>query len=96
MTQNYNAAGEPAEIRVVAFNAGLNILRMDKSPEIERVKAFSESMPNVKFEACANTIAGMTKKEGKAPPIFSKATVVPAGAIEILTLEEHGWSVLRP
>jgi len=53
-------------------------------------------MPNVTFAACSNTIAGMTKKEGKAPPIVSLAEKVPAGVVDLMTLDENGWTIVRP
>lgn len=53
-------------------------------------------MPNVTFAACENTIAGMTKKEGKEPPIVEIAEHVPAGVVDLMTLSEAGWTVIRP
>ena len=57
-----SAKGEMFEIEIVAFNAGINLLRTDKSPANDRVKRMSESIPDLAFSACANTIAGMTRK----------------------------------
>ncbi len=96
VTRYYEGKGEEVEIRIVAFNAGLHMLRTDTSPVLERVRSFGQSMPNVTFAACNNTIQGMTRKEGKAPPITEYAEVVPAGVIEIMTLHENGWTVVRP
>jgi intracellular sulfur oxidation DsrE/DsrF family protein len=53
-------------------------------------------MPRVTFAACSNTIAGMTKKEGKPPPIVSLAEKVPAGVVDLMTLNENGWTIVRP
>ena len=96
VTRHYEDLGETVEIRIVTFNAGLHILREDTSPVLDRVKAFGASMPNVSFAACGNTIETATKKEGKAPPIVENADVVPAGVVELITLSEEGWTVLRP
>ena len=62
-------SGDFYEVEIVTFNAGLHMLRTDTSPVLERIASISESIPEVKFSACGNTIAGMTKKEGAAPPI---------------------------
>ena len=35
------------EIEIVAFNAGLNILRADKSPVLERLKSFKQGAGRV-------------------------------------------------
>ncbi|MCO4846782.1 MAG: hypothetical protein KC448_02280 [Yoonia sp.] len=96
VTRLYQDRGEEVDIRIVAFNAGLHMLREDTSPVLERLTSFGQSMPNVTFAACGNTITGMTKKEGVAPPISAHAEVVPAGAVELITLDEAGWTIIRP
>jgi intracellular sulfur oxidation DsrE/DsrF family protein len=96
VTRHYESLGETVDIRIVAFNAGLHMLREDTSPVLERVNSFGASMPNVSFAACGNTIAGMTKKEGKAPPIVEIAEKVPAGVVDLMTLNEAGWTLIRP
>lgn len=96
ITKNYQAAGEEIEIRIVAYNAGLHLLRSDTSPVLERLNSFNESMPNVSFIACGNTIKGMTKKEGAPPPVVDFAEVVPGGIRELIDLNELGWTVIRP
>jgi len=95
----YSDMGEEVEIRIVAFNAGLNMLRTDKSPVLERLKSVSESMPNVKFEACGNTRDNMAKAEGKKPeeiPLFSESKIVKAGVVSLIELSEKGWTIVRP
>ena len=84
----YESQGETVEVRIVAFNAGLHMLREDTSPVLKRLSSFGASMPN--------TIAGMTKKEGKPPPIVSLAEKVPAGVVDLMTLNENGWTIVRP
>lgn len=96
VSRHYSDMGEEVEITIVAFNAGLHMLREDTSPVKDRLKSFEQSMPNVKFDACGNTIDGMTRKEGKAPPIFAMAEVVPAGVVTLMELNEAGWTVIRP
>jgi uncharacterized protein len=95
----YAETGEEVEIRIVAFNAGLNMLRTDKSPVLDRLKSVSESLPNVAFEACNNTREGMAKAEGKKPeeiPLFANAKIVKAGVVSLIDLNEKGWTIVRP
>lgn len=95
----YAEKGEEVEIRIVAFNAGLNMLRTDKSPVLARLKSVAESMPNVAFEACGNTRENMAKAENRKPediPLFDKATVVKAGVVSLIELSEKGWTIVRP
>jgi hypothetical protein len=91
-----SSKGEEAEVKIVAFNAGLHMLRSDTSPVQKRIKSFGESMPNVTFNACNNTIQAMTKKEGKEPPILPVAEIVPAGVVTLMELNEAGWTIIRP
>lgn len=90
------AAGHDYEIEIVAYNAGLHLFREDTSPVLERVKNFQASVPNVTLSACGNTIKGMTKKEGKTPPLVSVARVVPGGVVRLMELDGEGYFVLRP
>ncbi|WP_340161161.1 hypothetical protein [uncultured Hoeflea sp.] len=92
----YSEKGEEVEIKVVAFNAGLHMLRPDTSPVSERISNFSASMPNVAFQACNNTREAMAKKSGKDVPIFEFAEVVPAGVVSIIELNEQGYTIIRP
>ena len=91
-----SAKGSMYEIEIVAFNAGLDLLRTDKSPVADRLKSMSESISELTFSACGNTIAGVTKKEGKAPPISEYARVVPAGVVRLMELDDTGYYVIRP
>ncbi len=47
VSKYYSDKGDEVEIEIVAFNAGLNMLRADKSPVLERLKSFKQGMPNV-------------------------------------------------
>lgn len=96
VSKYYSEKGEEVEIEIVAFNAGLNMLREDKSPVLARLKSFKEGMPNVSFMACQNTLDSMTRKEGKKPPLVPNATLVPAGVVTLMELGEKGWTIVRP
>jgi intracellular sulfur oxidation DsrE/DsrF family protein len=94
--RNMSATGQLYEVEVVAFHAGLHLLRTDTSPVIARIKRISESIPNVTFSACKTTFAAMTKKEGKAPPLTKAARFVQAGTIRLMELDAMGYFVVRP
>jgi intracellular sulfur oxidation DsrE/DsrF family protein len=96
VSRYYSDIGEEVTIEVVAFNAGLHMLREDTSPVKERLTSFEQSMPNVVFDACNNTLQGMTKKEGKEPPLVPAAHIVPAGVVRLIELNEDGWTIVRP
>jgi uncharacterized protein len=96
VARHYSDKGEDAEIQIVAFNAGLHMLRADTSPVKERVAGFAKSMPNVKFVACQNTIDSMAKREGKEIPVVENADRVPAGVVTLMELSAQGWTIVRP
>jgi intracellular sulfur oxidation DsrE/DsrF family protein len=72
--------------------------RTDRSPVL-RLKSISEGLPNVGFEACANTRENMARSEGKKPeeiPIYADARTVPSGVVSLIELSEKGWTIVRP
>lgn len=92
----YKSKGEDVQIEIVAFGPGLHMLRADTSPVKARIVTFAASYENVTFRACSNTLAGMTKKEGKQPPLMDMAESVPSGVVHLMQRQEEGWSYLRP
>jgi hypothetical protein len=98
LMEYYHSKGEQAQIEVVAYGPGLNMLREDKSPVKDRIKHIKgASFPSaVSFSACGNTKTGMEKREGHPVPIIAEATVVPAGVVRLTELQEQGWSYIRP
>ena len=96
VSKYYSDKGDEVDIQIVAFNAGLNMLREDKSPVLTRLKSFKQGMPNVAFMACENTLDAMTRTEGKEPPLVENATRVPAGVVTLMELGEKGWTIVRP
>jgi intracellular sulfur oxidation DsrE/DsrF family protein len=96
VSKYYSDKGDEIEIEIVAFNAGLNMLRQDKSPVLDRLKSFRQGMPNVSFMACENTLAAMTRVEGKEPPLVDNTQRVPAGVVTLIELGEKGWTIVRP
>lgn len=96
VTELYTQKGEEVDIEIVTYGPGLHMLRADTSPVKERIKSFTESMPNVAFAACANTMAGMKKREGKDIPLLPGMQVVPAGVVHLIERQEQGWSYVKP
>ena len=96
VSKYYADKGDEVEIQIVAFNAGLNMLRQDKSPVLDRLKSFKQGMPDVSFMACENTLEAMTRTEGKEPPLVENAVRVKAGVVTLIELGEKGWTIVRP
>lgn len=96
VSKYYSDKGEEVEIQIVAFNAGLHMLREDTSPVKPRLASFAKGMPNVAFKACQNTIDSMAKRENKVIPIIAGAEHVEAGVVTLIELGEKGWTIVRP
>lgn len=96
VSRYYDARGEEIEVEIVAFNAGLHMLRADTSPVKERIAGFRKSMTNVGFKACRNTMDTMAKMEGKPVSLLPDIDIVEAGVTRLIELSEHGWTVVRP
>jgi len=96
VSKYYSDKGDEVDIEIVAFNAGLHMLRADTSPVKPRLLSFKQGMPNVTFKACENTLESMARKEGREPPLVDNAERVKAGVVRLIELAEKGWTVVRP
>jgi intracellular sulfur oxidation DsrE/DsrF family protein len=96
--QHYRSKGEDVEVEIVAYGPGLHMFRADTSPVKDRIKRLAEgSFPaKITFAACNNTKQGMEKREGHAITIIPQATIVPSGVVQLMELQEQGWSYVRP
>jgi intracellular sulfur oxidation DsrE/DsrF family protein len=92
----YKARGEPVTIEIVTYSQGLHMLRDDTSPVKDEIRELRRLIPQVAFAACNNTKTGMEKREGKPVPIIAEATVVPAGVVRLVELQEQGYAYIKP
>jgi intracellular sulfur oxidation DsrE/DsrF family protein len=92
----YTERGEEVAIEIVAYSQGLHMLRDDTSPVKAEIRELRKKMPQVAFGACNNTKTGMEKREGKPVPIIAEATIVPAGVVRLVELQEDGYAYVKP
>jgi intracellular sulfur oxidation DsrE/DsrF family protein len=94
----YRDRSEDVVIEIVAYGPGLHMLREDTSPVKDRIKQLAAaSFPStIVFSACNNTKQGMERHEGHPIAIVPQATLVPAGVVRIMELEEQGYSYVKP
>lgn len=81
------------KIEIVAFGPGLRLLFADNANK-DRVQSLAAT--GVRFSACQNTIAGMTRILGSAPEISKDAQLVPAGIVRLVDLSSQGYVLVRP
>ncbi|HDZ73201.1 MAG TPA: hypothetical protein ENH55_10565 [Aurantimonas coralicida] len=92
----YSDQAEEVDIRIVVFGPGMTMLRPEMSPVMDRLKAFDQSMPNVSFAACGNTLDSLERAEGARPEIVEYADVVEAGVAELMRLDQAGYTIVKP
>ncbi len=92
----YTGLGQQVQVEIVAYGPGLNMLREDTSPVKTRLSSFAQGMPNVTFDACNNTLEHMEKQEGRKIQLVPEAHLVPSGVVRLMTLQEQGWTYIKP
>lgn len=92
----YGSRGETLAVEIVAYSQGLHMFRDDTSPVKDEIKATREKVPQLAFGACNNTKSAMEKAEGKPVPIIAEATIVPAGVVRLVELQENGYKYVKP
>lgn len=92
----YSDKAEEVDIRIVVYGPGIAMLRPEKSPVLDRLMSFEQSMPNVSFVACGNTLETLAKMEGARPEIVPFAEIVEAGVTELIRLDESGYAIVKP
>lgn len=92
----YKSIGDEVTIEIVAYGPGLHMLRSDTSPVKDRISKMSLELDNLSFAACGNTHRKMTEKSGKEITLVPEANMVPAGVVQLMTLQEQGYTYIRP
>lgn len=84
---------DKVEVEIVAFGPGLRLLFKNNANK-GRISGLAGD--GVRFAACKNTIAGMTKKLGYPPELNEIAVPVSAGVVRIMDLVAEGYTLIRP
>lgn len=96
VSRYFSSKAEEIEIEIVAYDAGIVLVRDDHSPVRDRLINFMKAMPNVSVKACGVTLDTLARREGRTPPLIGGVEVVPAGVAELVELSEAGWTIVRP
>lgn len=91
----YRERNEPFEIEVVAYNAGVHMLRADTSPVKDLLRVVRGLTPDIRFVVCEATKLGMEHAEGHPLVLLDNVDLVPNGPGRIIELQEAGWSYIR-
>ncbi|MDQ6638432.1 MAG: DsrE family protein [Pseudomonadota bacterium] len=82
-------ASEGAEIELVAYGPGVNMLKAD-SPVKHRIADALKA--GVKVNACQNTMNGMKLAPADMLPEIG---YVPSGVVEVMKKQQQGWAYIR-
>ncbi len=82
------------DVEIVAFGPGLSLLFAD-NPQGGRIDGLVRES-GVRFAACENTIAAVTRMRGSAPDLHPQATHVNAGVVRIMDLTANGYTLIKP
>ena len=80
-------------IEIVAFSSGISMLRIGN---YDTPRIASLVRQGVVFDACMNTMATIERETGRPFPRNPMSRPVPAGVVQLITLNEHGYTVIRP
>jgi hypothetical protein len=84
---------DEVQIEIVAYGPGLSIMTAG-SPESSRVVELAVN--GVTFSACGNTLKKIQAQDGRPVQLLEGVTVVPAGVLRIMELQEQGYTYIRP
>jgi uncharacterized protein len=91
----YQERNEAFTIEVVAYNAGVHMLRADTSPVKDMLRVLRTFNSNIRFVVCEATKLGMERQEGRPITLIDNVDLVPSGPGRIIELQEAGWSYIR-
>ena len=91
----YQERNEAFTIEVVAYNAGVHMLRADTSPVKDMLRILRTVNSNIRFVVCEATKSGMERQEGRPIALIDNVDLVPSGPGRIIELQEAGWSYIR-
>ena len=91
----YQERNEAFTIEVVAYNAGVRMLRADTSPVKDMLRVLRTVNSNIRFVVCDATKLGMERQEGRPITLIDGVDLVPSGPGRIIELQEAGWSYIR-
>jgi intracellular sulfur oxidation DsrE/DsrF family protein len=98
VVEYYRGRSQRADVDIVAYGPGLNMLRADTSPVADRIRSMKDTAfpGTVRFSACNVTKERMEKKEGKTLAMLPESSMVPSGVVHLMEMQEKGWSYVRP
>lgn len=86
--------GSQAKVEIVVNNSGLNLLREETSPYIERIAAMSSRHELLSFVACGYAISRY-RNSGRSVTLLPGAHVAKTGVEHIVDRVQEGWTYVK-
>lgn len=96
LVRYYRSRHQPVKVDIVAYGSGIAMFRADISPVASVLNYIKKNFPEIAFTVCGNTKSIIERQEGHRMPLVSGTNVVPFGIVRLVTLQEKGWSYIRP
>lgn len=81
-------------VEIIATAGGLDLLRSDSSPYVQRISKMMESHTNVRFFACSNGLKRL-RAEGIEPALIRGVSSDIPGADHLIQRLNQGWTYIR-
>ena len=92
---SYNKANRPMKLDIITNKEGINMLRADVSPYVDRIEQIIESNQNVAFYACQRSILKAMQREGKDIVMLPNAVTSRTAQELISERLEKGWVYIK-
>lgn len=86
--------GSQAKVEIVVNNSGLNLLREETSPYVERIAAMSSRHELLSFVACGYAISRY-RNSGRSVTLLPGAHVAKTGVEHIVDRVQEGWTYVK-
>jgi intracellular sulfur oxidation DsrE/DsrF family protein len=92
---SYSKANRPMKLDIITNKEGINMLRADVSPYVNRIEQIIETNENVAFYACQRSILKAMQREGKEIVMMPKAVTSKTAQELISERLEKGWVYIK-
>lgn len=90
----FRAKAQRVKLEVVANAEGIDLLRTDASPYVQRIHRLASQYDNISFLACSRAIEKLRLK-GIEVHLVPEARVIPGALEQIVTRLQEGWVYIR-
>lgn len=82
------------QVEVLANSRGLDLLRADRSPYASRIATLIKHNENLRFIACAQTLARLSHEEGHIA-LLPQTHIAPTAIGEVVGRLQQGWTYIK-